>query len=123
MPLIMVNLGLRWRLGSHLADLPRKGIPVVRFFTIAYDLKAPNDSGADYERVIGGIQRDFPSWAHTEKSVFCVRTSATIGVAQVRDQVQRYLNAGDKLLVFEATAWAWNGEVEPDVAAWLNSAA
>lgn len=41
---------------------------------LTYDLKQPNDTSEDYERVIAGIKADFSSWCHIELSVWLIST-------------------------------------------------
>ena len=64
---------------------------------ISYDLKAPNDTAADYDRVIEGLKLVYPTWCHLEKSVWLVETDQ--GAADVRDAVKSLLNPLDILFV------------------------
>jgi len=64
---------------------------------VTYDLRSPNDTPADYDRVITAIKGAFPNWAHVEKSVWLVDTPLT--AAQVRDHLQQSLHDGDVLFV------------------------
>jgi hypothetical protein len=74
-------------------------------FLIAYDLKSPNDTSLDYQRVIGGIKSIYGSWCHLEKSVFLVDTISTS--AAIRDSMKPYLHRGDSLFVSRlAAGWA-----------------
>ena len=60
---------------------------------LAYDLKAPNDTPDDCERVISAIKSDFGSWCHIEKSVWLVETDVDAG--QVRDYLRTVVHAND----------------------------
>ena len=64
---------------------------------VAYDLKSPNDTEADYQRVIGGLKSMYPSWCHLEESVWLISTlqSAT----DARDSIKAFLSSSDVLFV------------------------
>jgi hypothetical protein len=64
---------------------------------IAYDLREPNDTTEDYERVIGAIKEKFPTWCHLEKSVWLVDTS--LAVSSVRNFMKTRLNDDDRVFV------------------------
>ena len=64
---------------------------------IAYDLRQPNDTSEDYERVIGAIKDKFPTWCHLEKSVWLVDTS--LEVSTVRDFIKACVNEDDRIFV------------------------
>lgn len=64
---------------------------------IAYDLKEPNNTGEDYDRVINSIKSSFNSWCHLEESVWLVDTSMDAG--EVRDVVKKSCNSGDHVFV------------------------
>ncbi|HEV2738687.1 MAG TPA: hypothetical protein VGU66_08925 [Candidatus Elarobacter sp.] len=79
---------------------------------VAYDLTSPNDTGADYERVIGAIKKQYPTWVHLEQSVWLVETTQDAG--EVRETLKPFLNAKDVLFVSRLSGnWAtWNAGVE-----------
>ena len=84
---------------------------------IAYDLKEPNDTAGDYERVIGGIKLAYPTWCHLEKSVWLVETD--LDASAVRDAMKKLIYETDILFVAKLSGnWAsWNiGKVRSD---WL----
>ena len=85
--------------------------------SIAYDLKAPNDTWQDYTRVIDHIKATFPTWAHVEKSVWLVSTSWT--TSQVRDSMKKVLNSTDQLLVAQMSDWA-SYNITSEITGWLN---
>ncbi len=64
---------------------------------LAYDLKEPNDTAEDYERVIGAIKSEFSSWCHIEQSVWLI--DATMDAAEVREHFKQFLNSKDVLFV------------------------
>jgi hypothetical protein len=66
-------------------------------FMIAYDLRSPNDTSQDYERVIGGIKALYGTWCHLEKSVFLVDTVST-SVA-IRDAMNRLVYSNDAIFI------------------------
>jgi len=74
---------------------------------LAYDLKAPNDTTEDYERVINHIKATF-TWCHLEKSVWLIDT--TMDAGEVRDNVKPQMHADDLLFVGRLQGnWAsWN---------------
>lgn len=75
---------------------------------LAYDLKTPNDTSEDYERVIGAIKSEFSSWAHIEQSVWLIDT--TMDAAEAREHMKRFLKAKDVLFVARLNGnWSsWN---------------
>lgn len=74
-------------------------------FMIAYDLKAPNDTSQDYERVIGGIKTLYGTWCHLEKSVFLVEVIST-SIA-IRDAINQLVYSNDSVFVARIDqAWA-----------------
>ena len=75
---------------------------------VAYYLKSPNDTGADYERIIGAIKQQYPTWAHLEQSVWLVETAQDAG--EVRETLKPFLNSKDVLFVARLNGnWAtWN---------------
>ena len=64
---------------------------------VTYDLKSPNDTAQDYERVIAGLKSLYETWCHLEKSVWLVVTDQ--GAAEVRDSIKRFLYSTDVLFV------------------------
>jgi hypothetical protein len=66
-------------------------------FIIAYDLLTPNDTPADYERVIGAIKNSFGTWCHLQKSVWMVESALT--AAEIRDTLRGSLYGKDVLFV------------------------
>src|SRR5215831_2664952 len=64
---------------------------------IAYDLKSPNDTESDYERVIQGLKSAYPVWCHLEKSVWIIQADAS--AAEVRDTIKKLLYSSDVLFV------------------------
>ena len=52
---------------------------------VAYDLISPNDTTADYDRVIAGLKATYGTWCHLEKSVWLIETD--LEAQTVRDAV------------------------------------
>lgn len=75
---------------------------------VAYDLKEPNDTSEDYQRVISAIKTKFSSWCHIEKSVWLIDTPD--GAGAVRDTLKTYMHDKDVLFVGRLSGnWAsWN---------------
>ncbi len=75
---------------------------------LAYDLKEPNDSSEDYQRVISAIKSEFSSWCHIEQSVWLIDTD--MDAQQARDHLKTFLNDGDILFVARLSGnWgSWN---------------
>jgi hypothetical protein len=72
---------------------------------ITYDLESPNDTSADYERVIGAIKSKYGDWCHLEKSVWLVST--TESASEVRDSIKQALYSTDILFVSRLSGnWA-----------------
>lgn len=64
---------------------------------VAYDLKSPNDTAGDYERVIDGIKSSYPTWCHLEKSVWIIASDEDSQV--IRDTIRKFLFDTDVLFV------------------------
>jgi hypothetical protein len=64
---------------------------------ITYDLKSPNDTAEDYERVIEGLKLAYPTWCHVEKSVWLVATEQD--PSEIRDSIKTLLRPSDILFV------------------------
>jgi CRISPR/Cas system-associated endoribonuclease Cas2 len=74
-------------------------------YIVTYDLKSPNDTAEDYERVIDGLKSRYGNWCHVEKSVWIVST--TESASEVRDNIKALLNASDVLFVARLSGnWA-----------------
>lgn len=75
---------------------------------VAYDLTTPNDTSANYERIIGAIKSKFSSWCRIEQSVWLV--DAGVDSAAAREVLKPFLNSKDKLFVAQINRnWAsWN---------------
>jgi hypothetical protein len=65
-------------------------------FLVAYDLRSPNDTAQDYERVINRIKDQF-DWCHLEQSVWLVE--AALNATEIRSVVQPYIHSTDALFV------------------------
>jgi hypothetical protein len=64
---------------------------------VTYDLKSPNNTAEDYQRVIAGLKSAYPNWCHLENSVWIV--VAPDSATDVRDNLKPFLNSGDILFV------------------------
>jgi hypothetical protein len=86
---------------------------------VAYDLKTPNDTPENYERIIGAIKSKFDSWCRIEQSVWLVDTG--LDPAPVRELLKPYMHTGDVLYVARLYRnWAsWNFGDERNK--WLNN--
>lgn len=74
-------------------------------YLVAYDLKSPNDTESDYERVIGAIKSLGNHWCHIEKSVWLVTSEE--GASEIRDELKKSLCEADVLFVAKlARGWA-----------------
>jgi hypothetical protein len=65
-------------------------------FLVAYDLRTPNDTPQDYERVITDIKAKF-NWCHLQKSVWLVESA--LNAAEIRDSIRTALYPNDSLFV------------------------
>ena len=63
---------------------------------VTYDLKTPNDTSENYDRIIGAIKA-CGAWAHIEKSVWLLESNLTS--VQLRNHLRSYLSANDPLFV------------------------
>jgi len=75
---------------------------------VAYDLKTPNDTPENYERIIGAIKSKFTTWCHIEQSVWLIE--AELDAVSVRDLLKGFVHSGDMLFVAPLRgSWAsWN---------------
>lgn len=84
-------------------------------YMIGYDLIKP---GQDYSDLFEAIKQLAQTWWHCLDSTWIVKTTLT--VAQVRDQLQRHIDANDRLLVAELTGvLAWTGSFTEECSNWL----
>ncbi len=83
---------------------------------ISYDLGVPETS-EDYKKLIAHI-KSYGTWAKPLYSTWFVKTEKTC--AQVRDEVKKFLDKNDKLLVMDVTDdnWATYG-VDKEVTDWM----
>ena len=65
-------------------------------FVVAYDLRTPNDTPQDYERVIAHIKANF-TWSHLQKSVWLVESA--LNAAEIRESIRTTLDSKDVLFV------------------------
>ncbi len=65
-------------------------------FVIAYDLRSPNDTAEDYERLIANIKANF-TWCHLQKSVWLVESA--LSASEIRESIKPTLFNGDELFV------------------------
>jgi hypothetical protein len=65
-------------------------------FVIAYDLRSPNDTPQDYERVIADIKAKF-TWCHLQKSVWIVESA--LNATEIRDGIKSVFYDNDELFV------------------------
>ncbi len=65
-------------------------------FLVAYDLRSPNDTAQDYERVIGRIKDRF-NWCHLEQSVWLFE--AALNATEIREVIKPYIHSTDALFV------------------------
>lgn len=75
---------------------------------ITYDLKTPNDTPQDYERIITWIKQTSATWCHLEKSVWVVESA--MDATEWRDSLKSALYPNDLLFVARLHGnWAtWN---------------
>lgn len=71
---------------------------------ITYDLVSPNDTPADYKRVIDGIKALYPRHLHMEKSVWIVETDETPNECYA--QISGLLKPNDRWLVVRMRKWS-----------------
>lgn len=84
---------------------------------ITYDLKSPNDTGEDYERVIAGLKSAYPNWCHLEKSVWLV--AAEQSSTEIRDAIKKYLYPSDILFVARLSGNWGSFNLGPKRSEWL----
>lgn len=65
-------------------------------FVITYDLKAPNDSESNYQRVFEAI-KSYGYWCHIQKSVWLIQTEDS--ASEIRDFLKSSLHSTDILFV------------------------
>ena len=66
-------------------------------FLVTYDLRSPNDTPQNYERVIAQIKSSFGTWCHLQKSVWMVDSALT--ASEIRDDIRSTLDPKDVLFV------------------------
>lgn len=84
-------------------------------YLISYDLIAP---GRDYSALYDAI-RGLGAWWHCLESVWIVHHSGS--AVEIRDYLQRFTDANDKLFVVElASGWA-SQNLNQDCVSWLQA--
>jgi len=74
-------------------------------YIVAYDLKSPNNTEGDYQRVRGAIKQLGAHWCHIEKSVWLITSDDA--ASEIRDELKKYLSSSDILFVAKMTgSWA-----------------
>lgn len=66
-------------------------------FLGTYDLRSPDDTPQDYERVITQIKAQFSIWCHLQKSVWLVESALT--ASEIRESIRGALYPKDVLFV------------------------
>lgn len=85
---------------------------------ISYDLTYPENS-EEYNRVINYI-KSFGYWAKPHKSLWLIKTDKT--TAQVRDEMRKYTDSNDKILVINITGAGWASyNLSDEVAEWFKN--
>ncbi len=85
---------------------------VMKSILVAYDLIGTDETSEDYRRLIARI-KEYPNWAKVQYSMFIVKTDLTC--VQVRDDLDRFLDANDRIFVAELTgAAAWRNVICTD---------
>lgn len=72
-------------------------------FLITYDLNRP---GQDYKRLVEAIESYGTYW-HFMQNAWVIRSSSS--ASQVRDYLQQYIDANDKLFIARLGETAWAG--------------
>jgi hypothetical protein len=65
-------------------------------FVVAYDLREPNDTSQDYQRVIEHLKANF-NWCHLQKSVWLV--DSALNASEIRENIRTTLYQADMLFV------------------------
>ena len=89
-------------------------------YLICYDLKEPNDSPADYERLIKAIHAGYTAW-RLQESAWILDVDSSNAVMAIRDHLQRHLKSGDQLFVTRVDEWAANGTLPKEKTEWLSN--
>lgn len=85
-------------------------------YLISYDLMSP---GKDYTTLHTHL-RSYSSWAKPLESVWLLKSS--YGVEQLRNTIQSYMDANDKIFVVDVTsrAAAW-ANLTTDASTWIKN--
>jgi hypothetical protein len=84
---------------------------------LTYDLKSPNETPDDYERIIAGIKSLYETWCHLEKSVWIISTNQD--ATEVRDAIKKYLYPTDILFVGRLSGNWGSFNLTTERATWL----
>jgi hypothetical protein len=85
----------------------------VNTIQINYDLRAP---GRNYQPLYDYI-KSFSGWCHLLESLWLVKTNKT--AVQVRDELNRLVDANDKVATFNVTGVAWATNFSNPQVDWL----
>ena len=74
-------------------------------YIVAYDLKSPNDTESDYQRVMNAVKSYGTTWCHLEKSVWLIVSESS--ASEIRDGLRKSLFSTDIIFVAKlAGNWA-----------------
>ena len=71
---------------------------------VGYDLNKP---GQNYDALIERLKTVGSNWWHHLDSTWLIRT--TMSCSELRDDLKRYIDSGDELLVVDVTGRSWAG--------------
>jgi len=85
-------------------------------YLVSYDLIQP---GRDYTTLYANL-KSYGTWAKPLESVWLIKSS--LGVEQLRNSIQAYMDANDKIFVVEVTgkAAAWRN-LSVEISTWIKN--
>lgn len=69
---------------------------------VGYDLNSP---GQNYDALIDRLKQVGSNWWHRLDSSWLIKT--TLSASELRDDLKRYIDSGDELLVLDVTGATW----------------
>ena len=90
----------------------------MKTFIISYDLGIP-ENRSSYINIADGIKKLYSPWAKPLQSVWIIKSNKTAG--QIRDDLSRYLDNNDKLLVIEVVKHWGTYNISKEVTDWMKN--
>lgn len=90
----------------------------MKTFLISYDLGVP-ESHSDYIALSDFLKSQYSTWARPVKSVWLIKSDQN--AAQIRDNIKKFLDTNDKLIVVEMSGNWGTYNISKEVTDWMKN--